>query len=109
MCTHVPRLFYWASQLVLAHIYAAQNKAGKSIESVGKVLTSLGFVFVGADSSDTCFAVVRGGLLVETFLLARTAFAAMGAREDSRLAEEYAETAYKIIVSEETPFNATYG
>ena len=83
------------------------------MESVGKVLTSLGFAVVGANSSHTRFAIVRWGLLVdrlvETFLHARTAFAAMGAREDSRQAEEYARTTYKIIVGEDMSFNATYG
>ncbi|KAI9767247.1 MAG: hypothetical protein M1840_005847 [Geoglossum simile] len=107
----VPRLLIWAPQLALAHIYAAQDKAGKSIELVGKVLTSLGFAFVGTDSSHTRFAIIRWGLLVdslvETFLCARTAFAEMGAREDSRRAEEYARTTYKIIVGEDTSFNAT--
>jgi hypothetical protein len=74
---------------------------------VEKVLTSLGFVFVGADSSHTRFAIIRWGLLMdhlmEMFLLARNA------REDLRRAEEYARTTYKIIVSEDTSFNATCG
>ena len=61
----VPRLLLRDPQLALARIYAAQNKAGKSIESVRKVLISLGFVVVGADSSPTHFAIVRWGLLVD--------------------------------------------
>ncbi|KAI9782552.1 MAG: hypothetical protein M1816_001849 [Peltula sp. TS41687] len=96
----VPRLLVWDPQLALARIYAAQNKVGKSMESAVKVLGSLGFVFVGADS---CFAIVRWGLLmdhvVETFLASR----------DSGRAEEYARTTYKIIVGEDSSFNATYG
>jgi hypothetical protein len=32
-----------------------------------------------------------------------------GATEDSRRAEEYARTTYKIIVGEDTSFNATDG
>lgn len=108
----VPRLLLWDPQLALARIYAAQNKAGKSIESVGKVLTSLGFVVVGADPSPTRFAIVRWGLLVdrlvETFLHARTAFAAIGAREDSERAEGYARTTFKIIVGEDSSFHTTY-
>ena len=68
----VPRLLLWDPQLALSRIYRAQNKAGKSMESAVKVLTSLGFGVVGADSSQTRFAVVRWGLLmdclVETFL-----------------------------------------
>lgn len=109
----VPRLLLWDPQLALARIYMAQNKAGKSLESAAKVLTSLGFVVVGADSSHTNFAIVRWGLLVdhlvETFLHIRTAFTARGAREDSERAEEYARTAYKMIVGEDVSFNATYG
>jgi hypothetical protein len=109
----VPRLLLLNQQLALARIYAEQNRASKSIESVGKVLTSLGFVFVGADLSHTRFAIIKWGLLVdhlvETFLQARNAFAVMGAREDSRRAEEYARTTYKTIVGEDTSFNATYG
>lgn len=107
----VPRLLLWEPQLALARIYAAQNNAGKTLESAWKVLTSLGFVVVGADSLRTRLAVVKWGLLVnylvETFLHARSAFAAMGAMEDSRRAEEYARTAYKIIVGEDESFDAT--
>jgi hypothetical protein len=83
------------------------------VEFVGKVLTPLGFIVIGADLSHTRFAVVRWGLLVdhlvETFLHAWAAFAAMGAREDAGRAEEYAKTTYKIIVGEDMSFNATYG
>lgn len=110
----VPRLLVWDPQLALTRIYVQQNKAGKSMEAAVKVLTSLGFVLVGADSSHTRFAVVRWGLLmdyllVETFLHIRTAFAAIGAKEDSERAEEYARTTYKIKVGEDASFDATYG
>jgi hypothetical protein len=75
------------------------------MESAVKVLTSLGFVVVGADSSHTSFAIVRWGLLVdhlvETFLYIRTAFTAIRAREDSERAEEYTRTTYKTIVGED--------
>ncbi len=109
----VPRLLLWHPQLALARIYVAQNKTDKSIESAVKVLTSLGFVVVGADSSDTRFAIVTWGLLVnhlvETFLHIRDALTAMGAREDSGRAEEYARTMYRTIVGEDMSFNATCG
>ena len=108
----VPRLLLWDPQLALTRIYVAQNKASKSMKSAVKVLTSLGFGVVGADSSHTRFAVLRWGLvedhLVETFLHIRTAFTAMGAREDSERAEEYARTTYKILVGEDVSFNASY-
>ena len=47
--------------------------------------------------------------LVETLLFARTAFAPMGLRENSRHAEHYASTTHKILVGEETSFDVTYG
>ena len=55
----VPRLLLGHPQVALALVYGERNKAGKSIESAGKVLTSLGFVFVGADSSHTRFAIIK--------------------------------------------------
>jgi hypothetical protein len=85
----------------------------KTLDSSRKVLASLGFIVVGADSSPTSFAVIKWGLIidhsVETFLFVRTAFAAMGAGEDLRHAEQYTRTTYKILVGEETSFDATYG
>jgi len=108
----VPRLLLWDPQLALARAYTTQNNLIKSLESVGRVLTSLGFIVVGVDSSPINFMVVKWGLavdhLVETFLHARNAFAAIGARQDSKQAEEYARTTYKIIVGEDTSFNITY-
>ena len=107
----VPRLLLWDPQLALARIYVAQKKVGKSLESVRKVLTSLGYVVVGVDSSHTRFTIVRWGLLVdhvvETFLHARTAFATIGDRKNSKRAEEYAKTAHKIVVGEDTSFRTT--
>lgn len=109
----VPRLLLWDPRLALARVYATQNNAIKCLESVGKVLTSLGFLIVGADSSPTNFAVVKWGLvvdpLVETFLHARAAFQSLGAWENSRQAEEYAKTMHKIIIGEDTSFDAVYG
>ncbi len=109
----VPRLLLGDPQLALTRIYVAQKKAAKSMESAVNVLTSLGFVVVGADSSHTRFAIVKWGLLVdhlvETFLHIRTAFTTMGAREDSGRAEEYARTTYKTIIGEDVSFKATYG
>jgi hypothetical protein len=109
----VPRLLLWDPQLALAKAHAAQNNMVKSLELVGKVLTSLGFMVVGTDSSSTSFAVIKWGLvidhLVDVFLLAQTAFAAMKAGKDSIQAGEYARIAYRIIVGEDTSFGVTYG
>lgn len=63
---------------------------------------------IGSDLSFG-FAVMQWGLLidygvVETFLLLRAAFLALGAREDARIAEGYARTAYKILVGEDATF-----
>lgn len=108
----VPRLLLWDPQLLLVRLYAAENKAGKVLESAAKVLTFLGFVVVGADSSHTCFEISKWGLmtesLVETFLHIRAAFTVMGAEMDSARAEKYAKTAYKILVGEDDSFQATY-
>ena len=109
----VPRLLLWDPQLLLVRFYVAQNMAGKVVESAAKVLTFLGFVVVGADSSQKCFEVSKWGLpidyLVETFLHIQAAFTAMGAEMDSARAEKYAKTAYKILVGEDDSFKATYG
>jgi hypothetical protein len=109
----VPRLLLWDPQLALTRAYAAQKNVIKTLDSAGKVLASLGFIVVGADYSPISFAVVKWGLmmdhLVETFLLTRAAFAALGASEDSIYAEKYARTTYKILVGEETSFDVTYG
>ncbi len=108
----VPRLLLWEPQLALTCIYAAENKVGKTMESAVKVLTSLGYVVVGADSTQTRFEIIRWGLLVdhlvETLLHVRSALLAMGAWEDSGRAEEYARTTYKILVGEDASFDATY-
>lgn len=109
----VPRFLVCDPQLALARVYLAQNKAEKILESAVKVLTSRGFVVVGADSSlHTRFAVVEWGLLVdflvETFLHVRTAFTAMGAVENAKRADEYARTAYKILVGEGESFDTTF-
>jgi hypothetical protein len=53
----VLRLLLRAPQLALARIYAAQNKVGKSIESVGKVITSLSSMLVR--TRHTRFAIVK--------------------------------------------------
>lgn len=108
----VPRLLIWDPQLALTRLYAMKHKAGKTVESAAKVLTSLGFVVVGADSSQTCFAIVKWGLLVdhlvEAFEHLETAFAAMGALEDSERAKKCAKTTYRILVGEDESFQKTY-
>lgn len=108
----VPRIPLWDPQLALTRSYMDQNKMRKGIESAVKVLTSLGFVVIGADPSQTHFTVVRWGIaldhLVETFLHIRTAFLAIGSKEDSERAREYAKTAYQILVGENESFGANY-
>ncbi|KAF2467791.1 uncharacterized protein BDR25DRAFT_374016 [Lindgomyces ingoldianus] len=99
----LPRLLLWDPQLAMI----------RTLEFVGKALTSLGFIVVGVDLSPTAFAVVKWGLvvdyLVEIFMHACTAFAAKGAMKHSKQAEEYAKVAYKIIVGEDTSFSESYG
>ncbi|KAF1959181.1 hypothetical protein CC80DRAFT_467564 [Byssothecium circinans] len=109
----VPRLALWDPQLLLARSYVAQNNMVSALKSVGKVLTALGFVVVGTDSSSTRFRVVKWGLvvdhLVEAFLHAQAAFMALGAWDDMKSAGEYAKVVYRIVVGEDTSFGSTYG
>jgi hypothetical protein len=111
--TEVPRLMIWDSHLILARVYAAQERMMTCLVSLDNVLTSLGFIIAGLDWSATRFRVIQWGLfvddMVDIFLLARHAFRAIGAKEDSECAEEYAKTAYKIVVGEDTTFHDTYG
>lgn len=108
----VPRLLLWKPTHVLTQTYVALENASKSMEWAVKVLTSLGFVVTGADASQTRFTIVKWGMpldnLVQTLLNIRTAFTAMGSREDSERAGEYAKTMYKIIVGEDESFHASY-
>lgn len=108
----VPRFLLWEPQLALTRIYVAQNNASKTMESAVKVLSSLGHIVIGADSSQTPFTIVRWGMqvdhLVETLLHIKATFAAMGFREDSERAKEYAKTVYKIVVGENVSFQANY-
>jgi hypothetical protein len=109
----VPRLLLWDLQLALTRVYASQKNMAKSLDSAVKVLTSLGFILVGADSSITKLAVIKWGLmidhLVETFLHVKDAFAAIGAETKSKCADGYARIAYKIVVGEDTSFDEIYG
>jgi hypothetical protein len=108
----VPRLLLWDPQLLLTRVYAGRKNAIKTLDSAKRALVSLGFVVVGADASQTRFTVVKWGLVhdyvIEAFLLARPAFASLGAHEDLTRAENYARTAYKIVVGEDSSFEKTY-
>lgn len=106
----VPHLLVWTPQLSVAkaHSELSSDSAGKVLESVAKALVALGFVITGLDVSSGRFEVVKwgvfDGLLVEGFMLARDAFAAIGAPENAKQAEEYARTAFKISVGEDSSF-----
>jgi hypothetical protein len=111
--TDVPRLLLWAPQLLLIRTYTERSNVTKSLEWTSKVLASLGFVVVGANSSSTTFEIERWGLVlnhvVEIFLHARTAFEALGCPNDSKQAAEYAKVAYKIVVGENSSFESVHG
>ncbi|KAF2666239.1 hypothetical protein BT63DRAFT_428016 [Microthyrium microscopicum] len=88
------------------------NKANfETVDSAGKALTTLGFIITGADATATAFRVDRWGKLLylvpETFMCARSAFAAMGAKEDARRADEFAKTAHKILVGEDSTYDGS--
>ncbi|KAF1808573.1 hypothetical protein P152DRAFT_468937 [Eremomyces bilateralis CBS 781.70] len=108
----VPRLPLCDSHLVLVWAHASRRYWIKCLGSFGNVLTSLGFVAVGVDSSTTRFSITKWGLvintLVEVFLHAQAAFTGIEAMEDAKRAGEYAKAAYKIILGENTTFYKTY-
>lgn len=106
----VPRLLLWDAQLLLVRIYNSRSNGTKSLEWIGKILESLGFVVVGANLSATAFTVERWGLvidhLVEVFMHAQAAFVNLGHLENSKRAEEYARVVYKIVVGEDSSFQS---
>jgi len=110
--TELPRLLIWDSQLALSQAYLAQNQISKGLEALKKMFISLGFKVVGMDSTSNRYAVVEWGFfvdaLVEAFLLASDIFTGLARNEDSKQAKEYAKVAYKIVVGEDTSFEATY-
>jgi hypothetical protein len=108
----VPRLLLWDAQLLLVRIYNSRSNGTKSLEWIGKILESLGFVVVDANLSATAFAVERWGLvidyLVEVFMHAQAAFVTLGHLENSKRAEEYARVVYKIVVGEDSSFQSVF-
>ncbi|KAF2845050.1 hypothetical protein T440DRAFT_545688 [Plenodomus tracheiphilus IPT5] len=110
--TEVPRLMLWDPQILLVRFYSS-TEAGKCMEWISKVLSTLGFVFVGADLSNTPFAIDIWGLvidhLVEVFVHAMTVFISSRLFNDSKKAEEYAKMAYKIVVGEDCSFKSVHG
>jgi hypothetical protein len=108
----VPRLLLWDPQLLVTRLYMAKGNIKSALASTNQVLVSLGFVVSGADDTSADFEVVKWGLavdhLVEAFLHARDAYVAMEAWENAKKAEEYARTAYKVLVGEDESFGSTY-
>ncbi|KAF1350508.1 hypothetical protein EJ07DRAFT_159641 [Lizonia empirigonia] len=108
----VPRLMLWDPQALLMRIYMSEGNVLKVLESFQQVLTLLGFIVTGADSTSVPFRIVKWGLLVdyliEVFLQARSTFETIGAKNDSKTAELYARVAYKMVVGEDTSFESTY-
>jgi hypothetical protein len=109
----VPRILVGSFQLVVAHDYAFQNETRKSIVAAGKVLISIGFVITGADHSQKPFTVNRWGIvednLVDIFVILRNAFLAINATMNSKRADKYAKTAYKMIIGEDDSFDSVWG
>jgi hypothetical protein len=108
----VPRLMLWDPQALLMRIYMSEGNVQKVLESFQQVLTLLGFIVTGADSTSVPFRIVKWGLLVdyliEVFLQARGTFETIGAKNDSKTAELYARVAFKMVVGEDTSFDSTY-
>jgi hypothetical protein len=108
----VPRTQLWDPFLALAQVFVKQGRPDKALEWITKGLKSLGFKITGLDSSTSAFLVLKWGLavdaLVVAFLYAKDAFRAIGIWEKSMQAEDYARLAYKIIVGEDSSFDAIY-
>lgn len=108
----VPRLMLWDPQALLMRIYMGEGNVQKALQSFGEVLTLLGFIVTGADSTSVPFRILKWGLLVdyliELFLQARSIFEAIEARNDSKTAESYARLAYKMVVGEDSSFESMY-
>jgi hypothetical protein len=108
----VPRLLLWDPQLLLTRVYMTEPDVGKGLESVGKVLRSLGFAVTGLDRTPAALLVTRWGHivdhLVEVFLHARSAFEQLRLFEKSRQADEYARVIYRVVVGEDASFDRTY-
>jgi hypothetical protein len=109
----VPRILAWDPQLLLTRVYMSQGNMTKALDAVQKVLASLGFITTGLDATSVQFKVLKWGLLVdsliEAFLHARDAFEHIRAWDDCKSAEVYAHTVYKMVVGEDTSFEAMYG
>lgn len=111
--TEVPRLLLWDPQLFLARVYSAKKNMVKVLKSVNEFLALLGYVIIGLDSTSVSFKIIKWGVvsdyLVEAFLHAQTALEETQAWEDAKQAEAYAKTAYKIVVGEDSSFEAVHG
>ncbi|KAJ8116080.1 hypothetical protein OPT61_g2413 [Boeremia exigua] len=110
--SEVPRLLLWDPQLLLVRIYNATNDRLKALDGLNKVLTALGFVLVGLDTSPAPLQVTKWGLmidhLVEIFMHAQDAFYALGQFQDSKRAKEYAIVAYSTVVGESSSFESVH-
>ncbi|PVH95834.1 hypothetical protein DM02DRAFT_689255 [Periconia macrospinosa] len=109
----VPRVELRDLLLVIARLYVISKEPSKVLEYVGKMLTSLGFIIHGADTSSTRFAVEQWGMVaepfVEAFLHARKAFEVLGRPEDAEKAKEYAKLVFKMVIGEDDSFEAVHG
>ena len=111
--SEVPHILASIHYLSLVEAYSVRNSMPECIQAVGKLLTGFGFVVVGADNTPESFKVVKWGflddLVIESFIHARNSFVVLGALGDAEQAEKYAKIAYKVLVGEDTSFEATHG
>lgn len=112
----VPRLDMSEPYLILTRIYASQDKPQNVIQTVFKVLTSLGFVITHPSSPDSpqssSFDVLQWGLaedhVVEVWTHLWTAYAKV-APQLCKKAEECARVSYKICIGEDETFDEKVG
>lgn len=109
----VPRLDLYDPLLGLAQAYIKQGKPNQAVEWTAKTFVSLGYVLGGADSSSVAFIIVKWGIIVDVLVLAllqlRETFKTLGLVDKSKQAEDYARLMYKIVVGEDSTFDATHG
>jgi len=108
----VPRLLLWDPQLLLTRIYMRQPDLTKGLESVARILQSLGFTVTGLDRTPAAFLVTRWGHivdhLVEAFLHARSAFEQLKLGDKAKQADQYARVVYRVVVGEDASFEKTH-
>jgi hypothetical protein len=105
--TEVPRLSLWPAQLLMVVVYAKQEKPSRVLKHVQQFLAAMSFIVKLSP-----FRIVKGGLVMDDVVCvlkhAYEAFVNLGQIDNARRAEAYTRLAYRVVVGEDTSFDATY-